>query len=299
MYSMLCWITTTADCGRYRFLTYASWNCSTLLGCWSETLKSKKRQNTIITRLYNRFYENEFLCYSRSNPNQVVWHYAELGKVGEGVYTYLQQKDQYREEDDMIAIVLQLEDVFFEYGTYSRRFLADKDVAAAGAEVLKNFHRTIEQTMQEGRHLQLLLVRIYEELGLDAAPLIRYREERRLRLQREDEERKRRKEEQRRQVEEQQREQLRLAGTRFLAGEYISSENFIGLCKFKRIPIPLRTHGTLSRSVIELSRNSIRHRRTKGKANPKLDGCFAVVEALYEKLSETMDANIKNKMQTL
>ena len=39
--------------------TYASWNCSTLFGCWSETLKSKKRQNTIITRLYNRFYENE------------------------------------------------------------------------------------------------------------------------------------------------------------------------------------------------------------------------------------------------
>ena len=239
--------------------------------------------------------KTKFLCYSRSNPNQVVWHYAELEKVGEGVYTYLQQKDQYREEDDMIAIVLQLEDVFFEYGTYNRRFLADKDVVATGAEVLKNFHRTIEQTMQEGRHLQLLLVRIYEELGLDAAPLIRYREERRLRLQREDEERKRRKEEQRRQVEEQQREQLRLAGTRFLAGEYISSENFIGLCKFKRIPIPLRTHGTLCRSVTELSRNSIRHRRTKGKANPKLDGCFAVVEALYEKLSETMDANIFQK----
>lgn len=81
--------------------------------------------------------KTKFLCYSRSNPNQVVWHYAELEKVGEGVYTYLQQKDQYREEDDMIAIVLQLEDVFFEYGTYNRRFLADKDVVATGAEVLK------------------------------------------------------------------------------------------------------------------------------------------------------------------
>ena len=240
--------------------------------------------------------KTKFLCYSRTNHNQVVWHYAELEKVGEGVYTYLQQKDQYREEDDMIAIVLQLEDVFFEDGTYNRRFLADKDVVATGAEVLKNFHRTIEQTMQEGRHLQLLLVRIYEELGLDAAPLIRYREERRLRLQREDEERKRRKEEQRRQVEEQQREQLRLAGTRFLAGEYISSENFIGLCKFKRIPIPLRTHGTLCRSVTELSRNSIRYSRTKGKAKPKLDGCFAMAEALYEKLSETMDANDAEKL---
>lgn len=40
--------------------------------------------------------KTKFLCYSRSNPNQVVWHYAELEKVGEGVYTYLQQKDQYR-----------------------------------------------------------------------------------------------------------------------------------------------------------------------------------------------------------
>lgn len=209
------------------------------------------------------------------------------------MYNYLQQKDQYREEDDMIAIVLQLEDVFFEYGTYSHRFLADKDVAAAGAEVLKNFHRTIEQIMQDGRYLQLLFVRIYEELGLDAAPLLRYRKERQLRLQQEDEERERRNEEQRRQAEEQQREQLRLAGNRFLAGEYISSENFIGLCKLKLISIPLRTHGTLHRSVTELSRNSIRHSRTKSGANPKLDGCFAMVETLYEKLSETMDATMK------
>ena len=60
-----------------------------------------------------------------------------------------------------------------------------------------------------------------------------------------------------RRKEEQQREQLRLVGNRFLAGEYISSEDFIGLCKLKLISIPLRTHGTLSRSVIELSRDSI------------------------------------------
>ena len=52
--------------------------------------------------------KTKFLCYSRTNHNQVVWHYAELEKVGEGVYTYLQQKDQYREENDMIATVLQL-----------------------------------------------------------------------------------------------------------------------------------------------------------------------------------------------
>lgn len=96
-----------------------------------------------------------------------------------------------------------------------------------------------------------------------------------------------------RRKEEQQREQLRLVGTRFLAGEYISSEDFIGLCKLKLISIPLRTHGTLHRSVTELSRNSIRHSRTKSGANPKRDGCFAMVETLYEKLSETMDATMK------
>ena len=68
---------------------------------------------------------------------------------------------------------------------------------------------------------------------------------------------------------------------------------FIGLCKLKLISIPLRTHGTLHRSVTELSRNSIRHSRTKSGANPKRDGCFAMVETLYEKLSETMDATMK------
>ena len=148
--------------------------------------------------------KTKFLCYSRSNPNQVVWHYAELEKIGAGVYIYLQQKDQYREEDDMIAIVLQLDNVFFEHGVYSRRYLSGKNVVAVGTEFLASFHLNIEQTMQEGRHLQLLFVRIYEELGRDAAPLIRYREERELRLQQEAEVRKHRKEQQRRQAEEQQ-----------------------------------------------------------------------------------------------
>ena len=235
--------------------------------------------------------KTKFLCYSRSNPNQVVWHYAELEKIGAGVYIYLQQKDQYREEDDMIAIVLQLDNVFFEHGVYSRRYLSGKNVVAVGTEFLASFHLNIEQTMQEGRHLQLLFVRIYEELGRDAAPLIRYREERELRLQQEAEVRKHRKEQQRRQAEEQQCEQLRQAGDKFLAGEFISCENFIALCKRERIFIPLRTHGTLHRSVHELSRNNIRYILTKSRTIPKLGGCFALVKALCEKLSETTDSN--------
>ena len=126
--------------------------------------------------------KTKFLSYSHSKLNQVVRHCAELEKVGEGVYTYLKSKDPYHEEDDQIAIVLQLDNVFFEYAAYSRRVLAGQNVAEAGAQFLAVFHQIVERTMQEGQHLQLLFVRIYEELGLDAESLIRYREERRKRL---------------------------------------------------------------------------------------------------------------------
>lgn len=229
--------------------------------------------------------KTKFLRYSLSKLNHVVWHYAELEKVSDGVYTYLKSKDQYREQDDLIAIVLQLENVFFEYGSYHRQFLAGQNIAEAGAKVLANFYRTLEQTMQEGKHLQLLFVRIYEEMGRDTTPLIRYREERRLRLQQEDEKKNRCKEERQRQAEERDRERLRKAGGRFIAGEFIPYEDFIGLCKQKQVLIPSRTHGTLRRNVKELSLNKISYTRMSGKCGPKLDGCFALVKVLYNKLT--------------
>lgn len=231
--------------------------------------------------------KTKFLRYSLSKLNQVVRHYAELEKVGEGVYIYLKNKDRYREADDQIGIVLQLDNVFFEYGVYSRRFLVGQNVAEAGAQFLAAFHQIVERTMQEERHLQLLFVRIYEELGLDAGPLIRYREGYRERMRQKNEERQRLKEEERRQAEEQRQERLKEAGEKFLAGEFIPCEEFIGLCQQLQIPIPLRTHGTLRRSVTELShRAGIRYMRMKGQRSPKLNGCFALVRALHAKLTE-------------
>ncbi len=235
--------------------------------------------------------KTKFLRYSLSKLNQVVRHYAELEKVGEGVYIYLKNKDQYREADDQIGIVLQLDNVFFEYGVYSQRFLVGQNVAEAGAQFLAAFHQIVERTMQEERHLQLLFVRIYEELGLDAGPLIRYREGYRERMRQKNEERQRLKEEERRQIQEreQEREQERLkeAKEKFASGEHISCEDFIGLCQQLQIPIPLRTHGTLRRSVTELShRAGIRYMRMRGQRSPKLNGCFALVRALHARLTE-------------
>lgn len=231
--------------------------------------------------------KTKFLRYSLSKFNQVVRHYAELEKVSESVYTYLKCKDPHREEDDQIGIVLRLDNVFFEYGTYSRRFLTGQNIADAGAQFLAAFHRIIEQTMQEERHLQLLFVRIYEELGLDAETLIRYREEYRERMRQKNEEKKRIEEEKLQQAEERKQKRLKEAKEKFVAGEFISCEDFIGLCKLLQVPVSLRTHGTLSRSVTELSYTTgIRYSRMKGQRSPKLNGCFALVRALHAKLTE-------------
>lgn len=227
----------------------------------------------------------KFLCYSLSKLNKVVWHYAELETVSDGVYTYLKNKDQYREQDDLIAIVLKLENVFFEYGSYLRRSLVSQNVGKVGAEILANFHRSIDQTMKEGKHLQILFVRIYEELGRDTVPLIRYREERRLRQQEEDEKKKRQREERQQQEKDRERKRLRSIGEKFSTGEFITCEDFISLCKYEQILIPLRTHGTLHRSVKEISFKSISYTRMKGKPKPKLDGCIALAKTLYRKLT--------------
>lgn len=227
----------------------------------------------------------KFLCYSLSKLNKVVWHYAELEKVCDGVYTYLKSKDQYREQDDLIAIVLKLETVYFEYRSYLRRSLVSQNVAKVGTEILANFHYSIDQTMKEGKHLQILFLRIYEELGRDTVPLIRYREERRLRQQEEEEEKKRQKEERQQQAKDREQERLRSVGEKFAAGEFITCEDFISLCKYEQILIPLRTHGTLHRSVKEISFMSISYTRMKGKPQPKLDGCFALAKTLHSKLT--------------
>lgn len=60
--------------------------------------------------------KTKILRYSTQKLNQVVTYYAELENVCENVYTYLYQKDRYREEDDLFAVVLQIEKCIFRKG---------------------------------------------------------------------------------------------------------------------------------------------------------------------------------------
>lgn len=163
------------------------------------TLRRKKLYKPKLSITY--CYENQNLRLSDSSLNKVVTHHAELEKAGDNVYTYLFKKDPYREDDDLIAVVLNVEGVYFQEGAYSRRLLRGKDLAHVGSTYVQNFHKTIEETMQQGRHLPIMFVRIYEELGRDTAPLLKYREDRKERLRQQDEERCRQREQAKKEAE--------------------------------------------------------------------------------------------------
>lgn len=231
--------------------------------------------------------KTKILRYSTHKLNQVVTHYAELEKVCDRVYTYIYEKDCHREEDDQIAVVLQIENVYFQEGSYSREFLKTKNLSEIGSAFVANFHKMIEDIMQGDQFLPILYVRIYEELGRDITPFLQYRENRRQKLERQKQERMREKERAEQQSAAREKERLQAEKDKFIAGESIRVEDFIALCKQEKIEIPLRTHGTLNRSVLEISQINIRFQKQRGKRAPKLDGCFALVQALKQKLGVT------------
>lgn len=227
--------------------------------------------------------KTNILRYSLSSLNKVVTHHTELEKVGDNVYTYLFKKNPYREDDDLIAVVLNVEGVYFQEGTYNRRSLRGKDLAQVGSTYVQNFHKTIEETIQQGRLLPIMFVRIYEELGRDTAPLLKYREERKERLRQQDEERCRHREQAKKEAEARETQRLQDEKAKFIAGEFISTEDFVALCRQEGIAIPLRTHGTLNRSVLALShKTGIRFRRWAGKRDPQFDGCHKLIHALKQ-----------------
>lgn len=129
--------------------------------------------------------------------------------------------------------------------------------------------------------MPIMFIRIYEELGRDTAPLLRCREGRKERLRQQDAERSRQREQAKKEAEAREAQRLQGEKQRFIAGEFIAAEDFIALCRQEGIDIPLRTHGTLNRSVASLShKTGIRFRRQVGKRAPRLDGCRKLLHAL-------------------
>lgn len=239
--------------------------------------------------------KTKILKLSDSSLNKIVTHHAELEKAGDNVYTYLFKKDPYREDDDLIAVVLNVEGVYFQEGAYSRRSLRGKDLAHVGSTYVQNFHKTIEGTMQQGRHLPIMFVRIYEELGRDTAPLLKYREDRKERLRQQDEERSRRREQAKKEAEARETQRLQDEKAKFIAGEFISTEDFVALCRQEGIAIPLRTHGTLNRSVTALShKTGIRSREIIADSTPDYIPGFLIFIKIHDKRNDNRQTYQRN-----
>lgn len=228
--------------------------------------------------------KTKILRYSSGSTNKVVTHYAELEKVCDNVYTYLFKKDPCREDDDLIAIVLNVDGVYFQEGAYYRRFLQGEDIARQASMYLKCFHDMVAAIVREGNGISLMFIRIYEELGRDTAPLIKCREEGMERIRQQDEKQARQREQKRKIVEAQR---LQNEKAKFFVGEFISTEDFIALCRQKRIAIPRRTHGTLNRSVTALSHQTgIRFRERVDQRDPQFDSCYKLIHALKQAYDE-------------
>lgn len=231
--------------------------------------------------------KTKILRYSTRKLNQVVTHYAELEKVCDNVYTYRCKKGEYREEDDLIAVVIQIENVYFQRGTYSRRFLKNKSLAETGSAFVTNFHKMIKEIMQNNQLLPILYVRVYEQLGHDITPLLQYRENRSRKIERQKQEQMREKEQADQLSAAREKERLQTEKDKFIAGETINAKDFVALCKQEEIKMTPATLGVLKQSVLEISAKNIRYLTKKGKRPPKLNGCLALVNALKQKLGIT------------
>lgn len=145
-------------------------------------------------------------------------------------------------------------------------------------------------------YITLATIRAYEEVkspivsGLQEIRkmwLERREEERRLEAE---EERKRKEEYARKQAEAEAREQERLTqeAGKFKAGESISGEDVVELCRRYGIDVHLRTVHNLQQVIANINgkEGTCQYYRRRGKRRPQLDGCYKTAGELYRYLQE-------------
>lgn len=223
---------------------------------------------------------------------------VELEQVSPNVYIYLLEKsDDGKPENDIVGVVLRTANVFHETDECRRSSITDPTLLSSLQQRAEQFVEYIQHIMQQGLFLQILHIKVYDELGLDTRPLWDYRQ--RIAHQKK-EIRERQRKEERLRLEDQERKRLKEAKAKLLAGESIVTGDFMALCQQDGVPIPPRTMGTLAKNVIELSNNNIRYFQT-GKRAPKLDGCFNVIHAYLKKNAsgtsiDSTGASIQNQI---
>ena len=131
-------------------------------------------------------------------------------------------------------------------------------------------------------------LRAYQEAGSGVWPVLEHL--RKQALAEREEERKRREEEARKKAEAEAREQERLTqeAEKFKAGESISGEDVVELCRRYGIAIHLRTVHNLQKVIANINgkEGTCQYYRQHGKRRPQLDGCYVAASKLYKYLQE-------------
>ena len=123
--------------------------------------------------------KTRILMYSSKELNKIVQKYVELDKISEHVYTFLVDKNKYDDpEQDLLDVVLCTSNVYWREATYQRKTLSQPGFVEGEEYLALHLAEHIDQIMRRGDFLKNLYVKIYEELGLNTAPLIEYRQKR-------------------------------------------------------------------------------------------------------------------------
>ncbi|RGD24699.1 hypothetical protein DW646_13970 [Bacteroides sp. AM23-18] len=228
----------------------------------------------------------------KSDGNTVIAPYMELEAYAENVYISLSAKNEYgNEDDDCFHVVCKIENVYFSCGQYSRRILGKEGLREEAAGYCRNWIANTLRDAENGSHVSLLSIRVFEGLGLDTDPLLQAREVYRKRQeQRRREERE--KEDERRRLEEAKWQQTLDEGKqRFLDGDEITAEIFLEITKRGGFEIHIRTKGTLGRHVKGLNKfGGIRYGRQRGCRIPDFSGCHKAIAAYLKFLEAFSEA---------
>ena len=211
--------------------------------------------------------------------NTVVAPYMELEPYAENVYLSLAEKNKYGyENDDYYHVVCKIGNVYFSCGQYLRRILDMEGHREEAAGYCRNWISNTLQNAANGNHVSLLSIRVFEELGLDTAPLLQAREAYKRKQEQKRREREEKEAEERRAREEQHQRLLDEQKQKFLDGERITGGMFLEITGRDGFDIHIRTKGTFNRHVRGIDRNgTVSYRKIKGLRTPDFTGCHKAV----------------------
>lgn len=228
----------------------------------------------------------------KKNGNDIKKTIKPCFKQSENVYTFIDRYDNLLDCNYISTVVLFEDKAGLVVSCNPDRDILYKESAnilrpefLGLAERYKlNFFNAHEQAAKEDKHIKNTVIELYKILGRPVDHLLKSRSNfQKERLKAENEKILQR-EKQEKEAEKEENERLINEIERFKQGKFISSCDFLSICKLNDIDIHIRTKGQINSVVTEISRESLRA-NYPGKRKPKFDNIWNVKRELETKLS--------------